>query len=423
MSKRPRTLVLSIDDLRRDYVALGVLVLNSILVFAVLNILIWGAGTVDSDLTEVATPDPRDVYIPAAKLTVLNTDFDALRQFYYYRTDPEIFRLLLEGMGLEFVCDRDTIFRVKPRAGDYYNITAAGYRVVSPQGEWPPDEEAYNIFVFGDSTIYGAGVEDNLTIASWLQDHLRQALNRDDVFVYNFGVPSFTSLLERWRFEALLRDGFLPDLAVFIDGSNEFANYRGLANVVIDSDCEPLLTFSARVGNTVACNFDEACLPIQRFATALNSNLNLSAAEEFQERADFALEPEAPPNDEETNRRVIDRWLENKRLIEQQAASHGIQTVFVMQPTAAYAYDLSHHPLMEPGDLSGARVVWGYPLWEDLHSTSDWAQNTLNLIHLGEDNQGPIYLDGVHYTSDFSSEIAQAISDAIVERNLITRAE
>jgi hypothetical protein len=78
---------------------------------------------------------------------------------------------------------------------------------------------------------------------------------------------------------------------------------------------------------------------------------------------------------------------------------------------------------MEPGDLSGARVVWGYPLWEDLHSTSDWAQNTLNLIHLGEDNQGPIYLDGVHYTSDFSSEIAQAISDAIVERNLITRAE
>jgi hypothetical protein len=413
--------MVSKERLSRWYTITAIIVLNTLIVFLILNVIVWGVGRVDESTTELATPDPRDVYIPSAKLTVQSINFDALRQFYYYRTDPEIFRLLLEGMGLAFECDPDTIFRVKPRAGNYYNVDAAGFRVVSPQGVWPPAKDGLTIFVFGGSTTYGAGVADNLTIPSWLQDHLRTALGRDDLYVYNFGVPSFTSVQERWRFEALLRDGFVPDLAIFIDGVNDFVNYNSLITVSEESQCEPPLSFSSRLSNTLSCSYDELCFPIQRFATALDARQASSAAEDFQERAGFVPEPEAPPDDEAANQRVIERWLENKQAIEQ--AAQGITTVFVMQPTAAYAYDLAYHPLIEAGGLDETRFVWGYALWEErfAEAAASWAQNTLNLTRLGEDNQGPIYLDSVHYTSDFSNEIAQAISDAIIARDLLNR--
>ena len=412
---------MTLKKVSRCYTATAVLLLNTLIIFVVLNIVVWGVGIFDESTTAIATPDPRDVYIPSAKLTVQSINFDALRQFYYYRTDVEIFRLLLEGMGLEFECDPDTIYRLKPRAGNYYNIVEAGYRVVSPQGSWPPDEQVYNIFVFGGSTTYGAGVADNLTIPSWLQDHLRAALGRDDLYVYNFGVPSFTSIQERWRFEALLRDGFEPDLAIFIDGVNDFINYNTLVSLSQESNCEPPLSFSSRFSNILSCSYDELCFPVQRFATALDARQSTSTTEEFMERAGYTAGPEAPPDDAAANRRVIERWLQNKRAIDQRASMEDISTIFVMQPTAAYAYDLSYHPLFDENDMENTRFDFGYALWEAMYDEplAGWAQNTLNLTRLGEDNQGPIYLDGVHYTSDFSSEIALAISDAIVERNLI----
>ena len=97
----------------------------------------------------------------------------------------------------------------------------------------------------------------------------------------------------------------------------------------------------------------------------------------------------------------------------------------MIQPVPGYAYDLDNHLFVDQSDIdlnSGviARTHYAYPIWMDMYDDGDpWTADVLNLARLSEDNDGPIYVDGVHYTFGFNDEIAQAIRDAVIERDLI----
>ena len=87
---------------------------------------------------------------------------------------------------------------------------------------WPPQSKNFNIFLFGGSTTFGYGVSDNQTIASYLQEYLTK--NTDsNICVYNFGRGYYYLTQERILYEQLLTSGFVPDLAIFIDGLNDLA--------------------------------------------------------------------------------------------------------------------------------------------------------------------------------------------------------
>src|SRR6185369_12207002 len=99
-------------------------------------------------------------------------------------------------------------------------VDPAGFRAGRDQRPWPPDPARFNVFVFGGSTTFGYGVADGDTIASQLQPLL--ARHGRDVAVYNFGRGYYYSTQERILYEQLLAGGFVPALAVFIDGLNDF---------------------------------------------------------------------------------------------------------------------------------------------------------------------------------------------------------
>ena len=265
----------------------------------------------------------------------------------------------------------------------------------------------------------------NLTIPAWLQDHLREALNRDDIYIYNFGTPLYTSLQEFWRFRGLVRDGFVPDMAIFIDGLNDFSFAETQVGIEPDAACQQNLDILNRFSNTIACRYDEVCLPVQELAVAIKApETHLPSLDDLGiEIADTST----PADDRATNELVIERWLQTKQKVENLAETHGIELLFVMQPVPAYGYDLQYHLLIDDPEayLTHSRLAYGYPIWDEMFADleANWTHNTLNLTHLGEDNQGPLYVTLVHYTADFSNEIAQAISDAIVERELIARVE
>jgi len=381
-------------------------------------------GHFNSEVYAVVTPNSQDIILPSERLDTLKIDFDKFQQLYYYYDDTQILRLWLETWSLISgeVCDEDTLFRLRPTQGVYVNMTEVGFRPVSPQGPWPPDDKAYNVFFFGGSTAFGLGVADNLTVAAWLQDHIRRSTGSDAINVYNFGAIAHASLQERWRFEALVRDGHIPDLAIFLDGMNDFDYYR--SQLIDDPDvyCEPPLDNSMRWDNTLACRHDEMCLPMQRLAITLGIHRN-PETRTFAEMAGVEIAPEAPVDDEAANRLVIERWLDNKQAIEILAAEHSIQTLFVKQPVPIYAYDLQYHAFADSPEALGGHVrpMYGYPLWEAMANNPDatWTDNFVDLSRLGEDNTGPIYITLTHYTSDFSNEIAQAINDVLIERGII----
>ena len=82
------------------------------------------------------------------------------------------------------------------------------------------DPEA-TVWVFGGSTVFGAGQRDDHTIPSALVGVAAEAGRR--VQFVNLGVPAFVNWQETLMFEDLLADGGRPDLAIFYDGCNEMA--------------------------------------------------------------------------------------------------------------------------------------------------------------------------------------------------------
>jgi hypothetical protein len=334
----------------------------------------------------------------------------------------DIVWLNLESGNLQHRCDPVSGFSVSPYEGTYIHVHEAGFRW-NDRGShepWPPEPAHYNIFVFGGSTTFGLGEADNLVIPSWLQSHLRTRLGTEDISVYNFGSPAYFSVQERLRFEDLVGRGFAPDLAIFIDGINEFVHYDGN---VPDVNCDEAGQLIERWMNALYCHDDAACLPLQRLATHLSEEADVNEII-LNEDAPVGNAVELPPHDDvATNISTIERWLENKLLIEATAQAEGIDLLFVMQPAPFFGYDLQYHLFADLEDSEGkwGRTRWGYPIWNDMYQDPDvnWADNVLNLTELGADNEGPIYISTIHYTFGFMDEIAAAIADNLIAREVI----
>src|SRR5262249_15912744 len=113
-------------------------------------------------------------------------------------------------------------------ATDTLNNHEAGFRLIGhDQGPWPPDKNVYNVFVFGGSTTWGGGNMDGETLPAYLQALLRQRAGTDRINGYNFGAGAHFSTQEVTYLQNRLRDGFIPDMAVFIDGLNDFYFWQG----------------------------------------------------------------------------------------------------------------------------------------------------------------------------------------------------
>ena len=77
------------------------------------------------------------------------------------------------------------------------------------------------IWTFGGSTMFGWGVPDSQTIASYLQDQLQELMPAYHVQVTNHGHSYYFSSLEVSLYVALLRTEKKPDIVLFLDGLND----------------------------------------------------------------------------------------------------------------------------------------------------------------------------------------------------------
>ena len=57
----------------------------------------------------------------------------------------------------------------RPYVSEHLNISSKGYRLVKNQKDFI-DNQNVNIFLFGGSTMFGVGVKDSETIASYIQE-------------------------------------------------------------------------------------------------------------------------------------------------------------------------------------------------------------------------------------------------------------
>ena len=318
-----------------------------------------------------------------------------LNEIYPTLMGRQINLLLYETWSRPYVYEPYTQFKERPFKGRYVNVSEAGFRLTKNQGPWPPDPKNLNIFLFGGSTVFNYGVPDDETIASYLQN-----LFLRNVCVYNFGRGNYFSSQERILFERLLTDGYKPDIAIFIDGLNDFYYYNN----------EPLFTgrfrqFVDNKGKTLLVD-----LPLINIVKDIKKIADVQP-EKVNDLSDKKYD------DEQLIKNVISRYLKNKKLIESISDSFKIKTLFIWQPVPTYKYDLKYHIFAGKGFGRFLYSKYGYVYMEKFVKKNSLGNNFLWLADMQESVKKPLYVDIDHYSAELSESIAKRIYNFLMDNN------
>jgi hypothetical protein len=309
-----------------------------------------------------------------------------------------------------------TGFRPVTRRDRFITISPEGFRPIPQQAPWPPPSGAITIFLFGGSTMMGAGVPDDATIPAHLQKALASC--GTPISIYNFGRGFYFSTQERILFEQLLLSGHRPTLAVFMDGLNDFYFAEGVPQYTPDFTAFMKRGAGLSDDPSFAASLAAAArqLPIARVA-AKYLVTPAPAAPGFGQTPASSGWPE-----DARIRAVLERWERNREMIRAIASASDVRTAFVWQPVPTYEYDQTQLSVYREGvDLFGAHRLsgLGYPLAAKRYGGGAAGSDVLWLGDIQRNRAENLYVDAVHYTSRFSADIAAHIGRFLIGRGLV----
>lgn len=371
------------SKIRNWYTFAAITLLSTVLLFLLLNVALWVMMQVEHMAKPSRLAGPLGYY-----------GKDAFKAYPGWR-EEDVKTLLNESWGrgsMWFEYEPFTGFRERPFRGKFISNDPAGFRLSKDQAPWPPRSDAINVFVFGGSTTYGYGLPDDETIPSYLGECAAAKYSPARLAVYNFGRGSYFSSQELILFQQLLSAHFVPQVAVFIDGLNEFDHPDGQPR--FSGTLRRFMAGQAPLSD----QFDN--VPVIAAAHWLSKHWTDQQPPKPRDYADGAV-----------LKGVIDRWLANKRMIESIANGFGVRTIFVWQPVPVYKYDLRYHYFLHSDKNFGVyvRSKYGYALMEDLRAQGKLGSNVLWLADMQQDKAEDLYVDAVHYNAPFSKEIAAQI--------------
>jgi lysophospholipase L1-like esterase len=179
------------------YKSLAILILNALVIFVCLDF----AARVTYKARNALSP------VPARS--------DSRASSPFYRSQP-----WAAQYWREFLLSRQTryhafvLYRRAPFKGETINIDQEGIRL-TPGANCGPN--AFKVFTFGPSTMWGTGSPDWGTIPSYLQTGMTK-LKNGPVCVVNFGESGYMSTQSVIELMLQLQSGNIPNLTLFFDG-------------------------------------------------------------------------------------------------------------------------------------------------------------------------------------------------------------
>jgi hypothetical protein len=340
---------------------------------------------------------------------------DTLAHNYQGMSRDDLTTLLYETSNWIQEYEPFTGFRPVTRRDRFITISPHGFRPLPQQAQWPPPSGRTTVFLFGGSTMMGAGVPDDSTIAA----HLRTALAScsPEISIYNFGRGFYFSSQERILFEQLLLAGHRPSLALFFDGLNDFYFADGVPQYT-----QEMTSFMKRSAGLP----DDPGMSASLAAAARQLPITRVVAKYLQTPEPPAAFGQGPPDsgrpEEERIAGVLTRWERNRAIIRAIAAASNIRTAFVWQPVPTYGYDQTKLTVYRDGvDLFGAHRLsgLGYPEAARRYSNGQAGRDVLWLGDIQRNRAENLYVDAVHYTSRFSGEIAGHIARFVTTEGLL----
>ena len=289
----------------------------------------------------------------------------------------EIDQVQRECFRVRYVFAPFVQFKPVPVTNRFVQISPAGFRWGAEAQPWPPRKEDFVVFVFGGSTTFSYGLPNDATVVAQLQRELRQLWPDKRVQCYNFGRGFFFSTQERLLFELLLENGNIPDLAIFVDGVNDYFYATG----------KPRLT-------------DE----LSRYVDG-----------------ELAASPPPQPPDAKTKALaaagVINRMRNHTRLTGALGKAHNVATVFIGQPAPFHYYPKTPETypfgVTAPGHYMCAEF---YPEFLKAAERGEFGSAFIWCGDVFSDASASMYADGVHYSPLGANTLARAMAKRIDDK-------
>ena len=310
--------------------------------------------------------------------------------------------------------------------GQFINVDAQGSRKT-----WNPDPidgvKPKTVYVFGGSTTFGYGADDESTIPSFLSKLLNKNGHRYQV--HNYGTNGSTFTAQVVRLTMLLRDGHRPDYVIFYGGANEVvAGSGGHPEKVRDFEMMfhnempnyTMLLLRAGFFGAIRENsltYKSFLNMKNQFSNFIRSNrarsMRENQAEDYVEREN-QVEDYVEEDVELFSRAIADYYLGTKDLLDHLAIGYGFQHTYFWQPNAFVTKKL--HPQDKATILPFANQFF-----EDLHNRTIAILNSqsvsyfYDLSDVLDDANNPVYLDWCHTSEQGNEIISQRIYDIFIK--------
>lgn len=336
---------------------------------------------------------------------------DEQLEYLYNTDDTGSYKEMLQEYGVQvgqkkYAYDPLVEFGLQEFQGKYITVSPQGYRHVENQRPEFPAHAGPNIFVYGGSTTYGAMVKNEETIPSIIQKTLKEKYGRQAA-VYNFGAGGYYSTTERIRFEKHLTSKIIPDIAVFIDGLNEFHFFEvpdiSAWSPLLERAMASLLETGKKTG-----------------LADVSNTYALIAAALRKAGADGKLSKKRVKASEEEIQRAAGRLAANREILRGICSRLGIRLVLVHEPVSTYHYDASKRIIKFTDKYVGRHVnsARGYEI------VAEQSQNNIisneNILWLQDiEIEQNMYVDHVHYSPALCRVMGEKIAAYIIENKML----
>ena len=389
---------------------------------------------------------------------VLSDKIKKLKTTYPKLSDENLIKLIQEDYAARINYYSPLLESRPPyMEGKYFNYTKEGYRKSKHQSEY--SAKNFNIYLFGGSTTFGTSIRDEDTIASAMNKifHANKTCDRK-ISVFNYGTPGHFSTQEFIRLLQLIKNDKKPNIAIFIDGLNDFFRYDDstMTSHAIKTQMK-LLNEKSLPGNykhlfgekftrelfdipgDLNSNFQYIennhlkkfmydfintlnGLPIVMFSHYLNKKLD-----KYRETRSFSASFAGTnyiENKDEKSKLVMNRLIKNHANIKAVNDFHKVETLFILQPVQVIDYDLENSVNLTKKEydryphLQFIRFGYEYLRNNNYESNYDY-KNFLDLTKIQKDEKRNLYVDPAHYDPYFSNKIANNIIEKMKKSNFI----
>lgn len=285
----------------------------------------------------------------------------------------------------------NVIWKPAPLKSKYHNVDSSFLRVTK---NYPKEGPVERVFTFGGSTMYGTGVPDEHTIASYLSYYLND--NNDSTYydVTNFGTGAYVLQQDMQRLFDEIRLGNIPDIAIFYNGCND--------------------TY-ASVFSPGKVNWYHNSQYIEQRLVGESKNF-LSSTYDDQYLEDYSKK----------SKKFLQNYQASIELIRAVCMAYNIDAYFFWQPVLTYPSKplsefesaiLNNPALIDFGNFDPKTGEYGKKMlnttYEMLEKTDLRGLNFYNLSTVFQDVPETVYIDFVHLSDKGNMIVANKMSEII----------